>query len=95
MADYCEAENVWLHVDAAYGGFAIVTEEGKRLLSGIERADSIGLDAHKWFFQPYEAGCLLVKDTSMLEGPFAVRPDILQDTIWGRTTRTSRTAACS
>ena len=83
MADYCEAENVWLHVDAAYGGFAIVTEEGKRLLSGIERADSIGLDAHKWFFQPYEAGCLLVKDTSMLEGPFAVRPDILQDTIWG------------
>ena len=58
MADFCEVEGIWLHVDAAYGGFAVVTEEGKRLLRGIERADSIGLDAHKWFFQPYEAGSL-------------------------------------
>ena len=61
MADFCAAEGLWLHVDAAYGGFAAVTEQGKRLLRGIERADSIGLDAHKWLFQPYEAGCLLVK----------------------------------
>ena len=83
MADYCEAEGVWLHVDAAYGGFAIITEKGKRLLRGIERADSIGLDAHKWFFQPYEVGGLLVKDASTLENAFAVRPDILQDTVWG------------
>ena len=84
LADYCEAENVWLHVDAAYGGFAVVTERGKQLMAGIERADSIGLDAHKWLFQPYEAGCLLVKDASSLERPFAVRPDILQDTVWGK-----------
>ena len=83
MADYCEAEGIWLHVDAAYGGFAIVTEQGKELLRGIERADSIGLDAHKWFFQPYEAGCLLVKDLSTLENAFGVHHDILQDTIWG------------
>ena len=55
MADYCEAERIWLHVDASYGGFAIVTERSKELLRGIERADSIALDAHKWFFQPYEA----------------------------------------
>ena len=83
LADFCAAEGLWLHVDAAYGGFAILTERGKRLLSGIERADSIGLDAHKWFFQPYEAGCLLVKDESTLTNAFAVRPDILQDTVWG------------
>ena len=83
MADYCESEGIWLHIDAAYGGFAVVTEQGKELLRGIERADSIGLDAHKWFFQPYEAGCLLVKDLSTLEQAFAVRHDILQDTIWG------------
>ncbi len=83
MADYCESESIWLHIDAAYGGFAVVTEQGKELLRGIERADSIGLDAHKWFFQPYEAGCLLVKDLSTLERAFAVRHDILQDTIWG------------
>ena len=83
MADFCEAEGIWLHVDAAYGGFAIVTEEGKRLLRGIERADSIGLDANKWFFQPYEAGILLVKDIRTLERAFAVKHDVLQDTIWG------------
>ena len=83
MADYCQAEGIWLHVDAAYGGFAIVTEQGKRLLRGIERADSIGLDAHKWFFQPYEASCLLVKEAGTLENAFAVRHDILQDTVWG------------
>ena len=83
MADYCEGEGIWLHVDAAYGGFAVVTERGKKLLRGIERADSIGLDAHKWFFQPYEAGCLLVKDLSTLEHAFGVHHDILQDTIWG------------
>ena len=83
MADYCEAEGIWLHVDAAYGVFAIVTEKGKKLLRGIERADSIGLDAHKWFFQPYETGSLLVKDVRTLESAFAVRHDVLQDTIWG------------
>ena len=83
MADFCAAESLWLHVDAAYGGFAVVTERGKRLLRGMERADSIGLDAHKWLFQPYEAGCLLVKDESTLKDAFGVRPDILQDTVWG------------
>ena len=83
MADYCEEEGLWLHVDAAYGGFAVVTEKGKALLRGIERADSIGLDAHKLFFQPYETGCLMVKDIRTLERAFAVQHDILQDSIWG------------
>ncbi len=83
MADCCEAQNIWLHVDAAHGGFAIVAEEGKRLLRGIERADSIGMDAHKWFFQPYEVGGLMVKDVRTLERTFATKHDILQDTIWG------------
>ena len=83
MADLCEAEGIWFHVDAAYGGFAVITERGKPLLRGIGRADSIGLDAHKLFFQPYEAGCLMVKDLGTLERAFAVRHDILQDTVWG------------
>ena len=83
MADYCEAENIWLHVDAAYGGFASLTEKGRKLLRGIERADSIGLDAHKWFFQPYEAGCLLVKNAETLEHAFRVPHDMLQDSVWG------------
>ncbi len=84
IADFCETEGVWLHVDAAYGGFSIITEEGKRLFKGIERADSICLDAHKWLFQPYEAGCILVKDARKLETSFAIRPSVLQDTVWGK-----------
>ena len=83
MAEYCEAEGIWLHVDGAYGGFAVICDEGKQALRGIERANSIGLDAHKWFFQPYQAGCLLVKDVSTLETAFAFRHVVLQDTIWG------------
>ncbi len=83
MADFCETEDVWFHVDAAYGGFAILTERGRRVLRGIERADSIGLDAHKWLFQPYEAGCLMVKDAATLENAFSLHHDMLQDTIWG------------
>ncbi len=83
IADYCAAEGIWMHVDAAYGGFAAVTERGKQLLSGIERADSVGLDPHKWLFQPYEAGALLVKDARTLEHAFEVHHDILQDTVWG------------
>jgi len=83
LADLCASEGMWLHVDAAYGGFAVVTERGKRILRGIERADSIVLDAHKWFFQPYEVGCLMVRDISTLEKPFGIRPDFLQDALWG------------
>ena len=83
MADFCEAEGIWLHTDAAYGGFAMVTDEGRKLLRGIERSDSIGLDGHKWLFQPYETGGLLVKDARTLESAFSVHHDVLQDTIWG------------
>lgn len=84
MADFCAEEDLWLHVDAAYGGFAVVTEKGKSLFRGMERADSIAMDAHKWFFQPFEAGCLMVKDVRRLESAFSVRPEYLQDTEWGR-----------
>ena len=84
IADFCTGEEVWMHVDAAYGGFAAVTEKGKALLRGMERADSVGLDAHKWFFQPYEAGCLLVRDARTLRTPFGLHHDVLQDTLWGK-----------
>jgi glutamate/tyrosine decarboxylase-like PLP-dependent enzyme len=84
LADYCEEEGIWFHVDGAYGGFAVLSEEGRTLLAGIERADSIAVDAHKWLFQPFEAGCLMVKDVRKLEEAFSVRPEYLQDTEWGR-----------
>ena len=83
MADLCGREGVWLHVDAAYGGFALLTRLGRDLLAGIERTDSVSMDAHKWFFQPYEAAALMVRDRRHLENAFAIGNDVLQDTVWG------------
>ncbi len=83
LADICAAEEVWLHVDAAYGGFAILSPRGAAALEGIDRADSINVDPHKWLFQPYEAGCILVRDAGTLERAFAIQHDVLQDSVWG------------
>jgi aromatic-L-amino-acid decarboxylase len=83
MADLCAREGIWLHVDAAYGGFAVITERGRDVFKGIERADSVTLDAHKWLFQPFEAGCLMVRDVRRLESAFTVHPEYLQDTELG------------
>ena len=83
LADFCAREGIWLHVDGAYGGFAVLTERGKAHLHGLERADSITLDAHKWLYQPFEAGCLMVKDVRALEAAFSVHPEYLQDTLLG------------
>jgi aromatic-L-amino-acid/L-tryptophan decarboxylase len=80
LADMCRRENLWLHVDAAYGGFAILTERGKQLLRGIEQADSVTLDPHKWLYQPFEIGCLLLREGQLLERAFHMMPDYLQDT---------------
>jgi glutamate/tyrosine decarboxylase-like PLP-dependent enzyme/CRP-like cAMP-binding protein len=77
LADVCRAERLWLHVDAAYGGFAALTAKGKTLLSGIERADSVTLDPHKWLYQPMECGCVLIRDGARLERTFAIHPDYL------------------
>jgi glutamate/tyrosine decarboxylase-like PLP-dependent enzyme len=80
VADVCAARGLWLHVDAAYGGFAVLTERGKAWLDGIGRADSVTLDPHKWLFQSYEAGCLLVREGGLLREAFRVAPHYLQDT---------------
>lgn len=79
IADCCEREELWLHVDAAYAGFAALTDEGKRLLSGMERADSLTLDPHKWLFVPFECGCLMVRDQSALTSAFRIWPEYLKD----------------
>ncbi|MGH8250969.1 MAG: pyridoxal phosphate-dependent decarboxylase family protein [Steroidobacteraceae bacterium] len=80
---YCASERIWLHVDAAYGGFAVLCERGRALLEGLAQADSISLDAHKWLFQPFEAGCVMVRDVTTLERAFSVHPEYLQDTRLG------------
>ena len=80
LADLCAAEGLWLHVDAAYGGFAALTPEGRALLTGIERADSVTVDPHKWLFQPLECGGVLVRDGERLARTFAIHPDYLDST---------------
>lgn len=79
-ADLCRDAGLWLHVDAAYGGFAALLPEGREALRGIERADSVTVDPHKWLFQPFEVGGLLVRDPALLEDAFRVLPAYLQDT---------------
>src|SRR5690242_1835881 len=80
LADVCAAEGLWLHVDAAYGGFAALTPKGRALLGGIERADSVTLDPHKWLFQPFECGGVLVREGERLARTFAIHPDYLDST---------------
>jgi glutamate/tyrosine decarboxylase-like PLP-dependent enzyme len=79
LADVCREHGLWLHVDAAYGWPAVLTAAGRAALAGIERADSLTLDPHKWFAQTFEAGCVLVRDGRRLTETFAVRPDYMQD----------------
>ena len=62
LAEICREHGVWLHVDGAYGAFACLTERGRQALAGMELADSIALDPHKWLYQPVELGALLVRD---------------------------------
>ncbi len=83
LADLAEHENIWFHVDAAYGGFAVLTQTGQEQLRGIERARSVTLDPHKWLFQSYEVGCLMVRDPDDLTRAFRVMPEYLQDTDLG------------
>jgi selenocysteine lyase/cysteine desulfurase len=79
LAAICRDQGVWLHVDGAYGGFAALTERGKSWLAGIELADSVTLDPHKWLSQPYECGCLLIRHGRQLRVAFEITPDYLKD----------------
>lgn len=79
LSRICEKEDLWLHVDGAYGVAACLSEEGKQLLDGIEHAHSITVDPHKWFFQPYEVGCLLVRDQNWLGETFNITGDYMRN----------------
>lgn len=75
IAAICHANDMWLHVDGAYGAAAALTDRGWASLRGLELADSIALDPHKWLFQPFEIGCVLVRDMRHLRQAFAVHPE--------------------
>ncbi len=80
LSEICKERGAWLHVDGAYGGFAALTGRGRRLLQGMELADSVTLDPHKWLYQPFECGCLLVRRGHYLREAFEITPDYLKDT---------------
>jgi glutamate/tyrosine decarboxylase-like PLP-dependent enzyme len=83
LADVCAAHDLWLHVDGAYGAAAVLSERGQELLGGIGRADSIALDPHKWWYQPYETGCVLVRDESALVDAYSMNAEYLRETRHG------------
>jgi len=79
IATLCKQENLWFHIDGAYGGAAILSNKGSKALKGIQKADSLTVDPHKWFFQPYEMGCLLVRNHKWLSQTFTEKPEYLRD----------------
>lgn len=81
IADIAEKYKLWYHVDAAYGGFFMLTATGKRLLKDIHRADSIVMDPHKGLFLPYGSGALLIKNRENLLRSFHYYANYMQDAI--------------
>ena len=65
IAEVCEKENIWLHVDCAYGGGALAANSVRHLFNGIEKADSITIDPHKWLFSPYDCGAVIYKNLEL------------------------------
>ncbi len=81
LADLCAQENLWLHVDGAYGAPAAGTELCGEYFLGMERADSLAVDAHKWFYVPFTAGFILAKKRGSLEGRFSAMADYAESTL--------------
>ena len=77
LADICQRDKLWFHVDGAIGAVAVLAPSVKPLLGGIERADSVGLDLHKWMHMPFEAGCILVRHEDAHRRTFALTPEYL------------------
>lgn len=65
IAEICEKENLWFHVDAAYGGGALAAKSVRHLFNGIERANSVTIDPHKWLFSPYDCGAVIYKNLEL------------------------------
>ncbi len=77
MADLCEQNGLWFHVDGAFGALAKVVPAYQGQLAALERADSVAFDLHKWLSLPYEVGCVLIKDAALHRETFALTPNYL------------------
>ncbi len=65
IADICNKEKIWFHIDAAYGGGALAADSVRHLFNGIERSDSVTIDPHKWLFSPYDCGAVIYRDPEL------------------------------
>ena len=81
IADVCQREGCWFHVDAAYGGFFLLTAHGRRMLKGIERSDSAILDPHKSLFLPWGSGIVVVRDGRALAATHQFSGHYMQDVV--------------
>lgn len=79
LAEICRAQDLWFHIDGAYGAAAVLCDRGKALLRGLELADSLSLDPHKWLFQSMECGCVLLRDAGILKSTYRIMPEYLVD----------------
>ena len=79
LAAIARKHDMWLHADGAYGAAAMLCERGRSALHGLDLCDSISVDPHKWLFQPFELGCVLVKDGKLLKQTFQINPEYLRD----------------
>ena len=79
LADLCAKEGLWFHVDGAFGALARLVPSLAPMLHGIERADSLAFDLHKWMYLPYEIACVLVRDRAAHEATFSLTPSYLTD----------------
>lgn len=78
LASVAAEENLWFHVDGCIGALLAIAPENAYRVAGVERADSLALDPHKWLHAPFEAGCALIRDASTHHKTFAVRPEFLE-----------------
>jgi aromatic-L-amino-acid decarboxylase len=79
LAHFCGKENLWFHVDGAFGALARIAPSLAPQVAGIEQADSIAFDLHKWIYLPFEVACLLVRDSNAHREAFAMRPSYLAE----------------
>jgi len=78
LADVCEHENLWLHVDAAYAGAAALVPETASVMDGCERADSLVVNPHKWLFTPFDLSAFYCRRMDVVRAAFSLTPDYLQ-----------------
>jgi glutamate/tyrosine decarboxylase-like PLP-dependent enzyme len=77
LADICQREGIWFHVDGAFGALAAMSNELRNLVAGLDRADSLAFDLHKWMYMPFEAACVLIRDFDHHIKTFAASADYL------------------